>query len=148
MEVVEKQETATLMVRVTTPVSELPKVIGEVYGELTGYVKEKGIVCSGPPFALYRNMDMEALEVELGFPVSAPAEGRGRIEAGTIPGGKAVSALHIGPYSELERSYRKVMDYIAEQKLEVTPWMYESYLDDPAETPPGELKTEIVFPLA
>ncbi len=147
MNVREVKEQNTLRVRLVTPVSELPNVMGPIYGEIAARMQSEGVPFVGPPFALYHNMDMEALDVEIGFPVPSPMEKSGRLEPGTIPGGKVVSEIHTGPYSTLEETYNKVMAFIAAEKIKVTPWMYETYLNAPGEVPDAELKTEIFFPV-
>lgn len=136
-----------MAIRVTVPAEELPKALGEGYGEIMGYLASRGVQPSGMPFTMYYNMDMSALDVEMGLPVAQPLEGQGRIEPGTLPGGRAAVALHVGPYESLDQTYEKLTDYVKREGLETEPYMYESYLNDPGEVPPEELKTEVVFPL-
>ncbi len=147
MEIKTKNETKTAVVRATVPLRELPGVIGEAYGEIMAYFFRTGLSPTGFPFVLYGNDDMDALRVEMGFPVDREVKPEGRVEAGTIPGGEVLSEIHVGPYTELERTYTPVMKYIQEQGLAVTEWMYEIYLNSPEDTPETELRTEICFPL-
>ena len=147
MEVRNLEEKVTMAVRVTVAVEDLPKALGDGYGEIMGYLASRGVQPSGMPFAMYYNMDMHNLDVEMGLPVAEPLEGQGRIGPGTLPGGKAVVEMHVGPYEKLEETYRKVMDYIEREGLQTESYMYESYLNDPGEVAPEELKTEIVFPI-
>ncbi|CCU85087.1 hypothetical protein PHOSAC3_150087 [Mesotoga infera] len=42
-------------------------------------------------------MDMENLEVEIGFPISADLPGRGDTIRGSIPGGLYVCSAYTGP---------------------------------------------------
>jgi hypothetical protein len=37
-----------------------------------------------------------AFDMECGFPVNVPVEGEGQISASKLPGGKVVTAMHIG----------------------------------------------------
>ncbi len=149
MEVRTVSEQNTLYVRTTTPVAELPQIMGTIYGEIAEFMQKEGVPFTGPPFALYHNMDMQALDVEIGFPVPADSASRGneRVQAGKIPGGKVLAVLHTGPYSAMEETYTKAMAHIEKEGLKVMPWMYEAYLNDPGETPPEQLQTEIFFPL-
>ena len=121
--------------------------MGRVYGEIAEYMQEQSIPFAGAPYALYRNMDMDALDIEIGFPVPAPAVGTDTIKPAKIPGGKAVVAMHTGPYSELSRTYTQLMGYLEHEQLKPTGLSYEFYLNDPNVTPPENLQTEIVFPL-
>ena len=147
MEVRSIEERPTLMIRTSTPVEKLSEVMGASYGEIMQVLASSGAQPAGPPFAVYHNMDMSNLEVEIGFPVSTAAEGSGRVKAGKLPGGKAAVALHVGPYEKIEEAYNRLTAFVNEKGLEPESFCYEFYLNDPAETPPEELKTEIYFPV-
>jgi len=147
MEVRTTEEQSTLVIRTTTPVEKLSELMGAGYGEIVQFMGSAGAQPAGPPFAVYHNMDMSNLDVEIGFPVAAPTEGGGRIKAGTLPGGKAAVTLHVGPYGKIEEAYNRLTAFVKEQGLEPEAFCYEFYLNDPAETPPEELKTEIYFPV-
>ena len=147
MEMKEVEKRRTLMVRMTAPVGDLPRIMGDVFGELGSYMGRKGIDFAGPPYALYRNMDMEALDVEMGFPVNREDIGEGRIKPGELPAGTIATALHTGPYSRLEETYGALMAYVGEKGKSAEEWMYEFYLNSPGEVEPEELQTEICFPL-
>ena len=138
----------TLTVRVSTPVGELPTLMGRVFGEVAAFMQRKGIPFAGMPFALYHNMDMNALDVEIGFPVAGVVAGEGRIGASTIPGGRVAWAVHVGPYETIEQTYNALLAFAQERNLKVAEWMYESYLNGPDTTPPEELRTEICMPIS
>jgi effector-binding domain-containing protein len=128
-------------------VQDLPQKFGEAYGAIAQYLGELGEQPSGPPFAAYHNMDMQNLDVEIGFPVSKKLTDRGDIQAGEIPGGKMATCLYIGPYGEIEPAYDALSQWMKENGYEATGVAYEMYLNDPQQTPPQELQTQIVFPL-
>ena len=143
MEIKDVVQQHTLMIRVTIPVSEISKVMGESYNEIAAYMGRKGIPFASAPYAMYYNMDMEALDVEMGFPVTAPEKGEGRIRTGQIPGGRIATMIHTGPYDRLPESYTKLMGQVKEKGLEISDKMYEYYLNDPSELKPEELETKI-----
>jgi len=147
MEIKNVDRKQTLMVRMTVPAAKLSDIMGEVYGELGAYMGQKGIPFAGAPYAMYYNMDMEALDVEMGFPVLSDDKGEGRIKPGEIPAGRVVAAVHHGPYATIEETYTKLMAHVKEEGLETTEWMYEYYLNSPMEVKEEELQTEICFPL-
>jgi len=122
-------------------------MLGETYGAVAQYLGELGEYPAGPPYAAYYNDDMENLDIEAGFPVARELEGRGDIEAGEMPGGKAATCMHIGPYDDIEAAYNAMSKWIKEHGLEPTGVAYEMYLNDPDEVPPEELQTQILFPL-
>lgn len=146
IEVIQTEDQPTLCIHKTCRVEELPQIIGPAYGQIVGVMASQGEQPSIPPYVAYFNMDMQALQVEIGFPVSKPLTAQGDVEAGVIPGGKSVACLYTGPYSEMEPAYAQMSVYAAENHYEPTGVAYEYYLNGP-ETPPAELQTRIVLPL-
>jgi len=147
MDIVELKARDTLAVRYRTPMAELSKSMGQAYGEIAAYMGKKGIPFSGPPFAMYYNMDMDDLDVEIGFPVASQAAGEGRVKPGRLPGGKLAMATHIGSYEGIGATYEKLTAFVSERALKPEEYMYEEYLNSPEDTPPEKLATNIYFPL-
>lgn len=148
MEIKRVEEMHTLAMRVTVSVDELSQTMGRVYSEIASHMQERGIPFAGAPYARYYNMDMAALDVEIGFPVAQAAVGTDTIKPCVLPAGKALVEKHVGPYERIEDAYNRLMAYVDEQKLNTNGEAYEFYLNDPAHTKPEELMTEIRFPLA
>jgi effector-binding domain-containing protein len=146
-EIKEQTMQPTLTVRTRTPIDGLPQLLGESYGKIGAYLAELGEGPAGAPFAAYFNMDMLNLDVEIGFPVSKQIQGKGDIQASQVPGGKQGVALHTGRYGDIAPAYDALTEFVKEQGFEPTGVSYEFYLNDPEETPPEELQTQIVFPL-
>ena len=147
MEIREVTERDTVSIRTSTPVDKLSEVMGKCYGEIMGYLGPKGVQPIGPPFVIYYNMDMSNLDVEIGFPVAEPEEGKGDVKAGKLPGGRTAVTVHIGPYDKIGESYNNLTAYVGEKGLEIDAFTYEFYLNDPSVTPPEKLETEIHFPI-
>ena len=144
-EVKEQPTQKTLSIRIRAAVQDLPQMFEEGYGKIVQYLGELGEEPIGPPFAAYYNMDMNDLDVELGFPVARSLPGRAEIKAGEIPGGQVATCLYTGPYDEMEPAYTTLMQWMADNGYEGTGVAYELYLNDPRETPPAQ--TQIIFPL-
>jgi len=145
-EVFETQDQPVLCIRTIAKVEQLPQLIGQSYGAIMQVMAEQGVQLSGEPYVAYYNMDMQNLDVEFGFPVSAAAKGKEPVVPGVIPGGKKATTLYVGPYQEMEPAYAALTKFVQDQGLEPTGVAYEHYLNGP-ETPPAELKTRIIFPL-
>ena len=137
----------TLTIRARTSVQNLPELIGKSYGDIAQYLAQLGQYPAGAPFAAYYNMDMQNLDVELGFPVSKELPGKGEIKSGRIPAGKFATVLHAGPYDKVGPAYEALTKWIAEKGYEPAGVAYEVYLNDPDETKPEDLKTQVMFPL-
>jgi len=146
-EVKEQSAQSTLSIRTRASVQELPQVFGNAFCAIAQYLGDLGEQPAGPPFAAYYNMDMQNLDVEIGFPVSKKLSDKNDIKASEIPSGKIATCLYTGPYGEMEPAYNEIMQWVKDNGLEVTGVAYEMYLNDPGQTSPQELQTQIVFPL-
>ena len=143
----QKEAQPVLSIRTFTTETELPALVGRVYGEVAQYLGELGESPSGPPFAAYYNMDMQKLDTELGFPVGKVLPKRGEIQSGNIPGGWRASVLYTGPYPEMGSAYAELTEFVKTSGREATGVAIEFYLNSPMDTPAEELQTLIVFPL-
>ena len=137
----------SLTIRTRAAVQDLPRVFGEVYSAIEQYLGEMGESPDGPPFAAYYNMDMQDLDVEIGFPVARELPGRGDIRAGRMPAGKVATCLYVGRYSDMEPAYNALSKWVEENGYEATGVVYELYLSDPEQTPPDRHQTRIAYPL-
>lgn len=146
-ELTEEAAQTTLSIRTRTSLQNLPQVIGNAYAAIGQHLAQLDQCPAGAPFAAYHNMDMQNLDVELGFPVSKELPSKDQIKAGTIPGGKFAVVLHTGPYEKIGPAYAALTKWIAEKGYEPTGVAYEFYLNDPMQTKPEDLKTRVMFPL-
>ncbi len=146
-EIVERSAQPALTIRTQTVVQNLTPAMGHAFGAIAQYLGEQGECPAGPPFAAYYNMDMQNLDVEIGFPVTHPLLGKGEIQASEIPGGRLASVVYTGPYSDCGPAYEALSQFIKEQGAVATGVAYEVYLNDPAETPPEQLQMQVIVPL-
>lgn len=137
----------TLTIRTRTAVQNLPQLIGQSYGAIAAHLGQMGQCPAGAPFAAYHNMDMQDLDVELGFPVPKELPGKDQIKAGHLPGGKYAVVLHTGPYDQVGPAYEALAKFVAEKGYQATGVAYEVYLNDPGQTKPEDLQTQVMFPL-
>lgn len=144
IEVVDVEESSYLGIREVADVSAIPTKMGELYGELFAFVGRKGIQPAGPPFAIYHSFSPPNTDLECAIPVIAPVEGEGRVKAGKLPPGKALRAMHIGPYDRLHETYNFMSAYAKEKNLKLSELVWEYYLTDPNTEPDSsKWRTEI-----
>jgi effector-binding domain-containing protein len=136
-----------LSIRTHTSVKNLPAVVGQSFGAIAQYLGQLGQAPTGAPFAAYYNMDMENLDVELGYPVAKKVPGQGNIQPSEIPGGKAGACVYTGPYDQMPPAYEALTTWMKAQGHEATGVSYEFYLNAPDVVPPDALQTQIVFPI-
>ena len=106
----------------------------------------------GPVLALYFDSPDDVPEDQLRSYAGAEftgGEAPGGLEELHIPGGKTAVLTYKGPYAGLEAAYHSLFgNWLPESGAEPADQpCYEIYLNDPRETPPEELLTEICLPL-
>ncbi len=118
----------TLSIRTRTNIEGLPEVISKSFASIAQAIGRNGEFPAGPPFAAYYNMDMQDLDIELGFPVSRSMPGAGEIQESEIPAGKFAVCIHVGPYNEIESAYHALSAWVKEQGYKMSGVAYEFYL--------------------
>lgn len=156
----DRAEQPTLGIRTQVPMSELPKVIPELTGQIFTWTDKNGIAPAGAPFIRYHVINMATkLDIELGVPVSRSASGNGRIKPGVLPAGRYATLVYVGDYAGLMDANAKLLEWGAKQGLK---WdqsevptgdafgaRYESYFKDPSNEPdPAKYETEVAIRLA
>jgi effector-binding domain-containing protein len=147
IEMKEKKAQPVLSVRTVTSVTNLPQEIGKAYGSIMQYLNELGEQPADCPFTAYFNMDMENLDVEIGFPVSKKLPGEGEIKQSEIPAGRYVECMYKGVYAEMVPAYDAMNKWIADNGYEAVGSTYEYYYNSPRDVPESELLTKIMLPL-
>lgn len=145
-EIFEIPETSTLSIRTHAAAADLPMLIGQSYGSIMQYLGELGEAMGGEPFVIYYNLDMQNLDIELGFPVLKPLPAKGNIKPSNLPIGPAARTLYTGPYSDMGPAYEELKKFVEDKGREPTGVAIEYYLTGP-ETPIEKHQTRIVFPL-
>jgi effector-binding domain-containing protein len=147
--IIELTEQPALAIRETVAVADIPAKMQEFFGELGRFIKAVNIAIAGPPFALYHSWNDRETVMEVGFPVVPGAAGEGRIQPTALPGGKAVTGMHFGPYDKLVESYNAMTAWMKANGLEAAGRMWETYLTDPdREKDPAKWVTQLFWPVA
>ena len=137
-----------LGIRAHAPTTELPAVIGQLFGEIYDHIQEQGLEPSGMPLAIYHSMEADAVELECAMPLAEPVAGSGRIRSGNLPAGLVATATHVGPYHELPGTWSRLTEWMAAEGLEPAGSPWEVYVTDPgAEPDSSKWRTDIFFPV-
>ncbi|MDD4767791.1 MAG: GyrI-like domain-containing protein, partial [Desulfotomaculaceae bacterium] len=143
----EQEAQPVLFIRARTALEGLPLLIGESYRKIAEYLAELGRQPANAPYTAYYNLDMQDLDVEMGFPVAGPLPGKGEVKAGEVPAGRYVSCMFKGPYNQMEPVYNEMNKWMQENNLEPTGIAYEYYYNGPQDVPESELLTRISLPV-
>jgi effector-binding domain-containing protein len=146
LKIVELQEQPTAVVREQVAVNALPEFFGRAFAAVSAAMEAESIKPAGPPFAFYRGMPTEIVDVEAGFPVSTTVAAANRVRAGILPACRAVQAMHIGSYDTLGTTYEAVKQRMHEEGLEASDDMWEYYISDQS-TDPATSRTLVVWPV-
>lgn len=144
------EETATIVVRRRVDKEEIAEALAECLPAAFGYAMEHGLTMTGPPFVRHHGQSAAFVEIEAGVPISEPADvDHEMLAAGTLPGGSAAVAIHVGPYETLGDTHAVIDRWMDANGVDPTGGPWEIYLTDPGEVPdPNDWQTKIVWPVA
>ena len=138
-----------LGIRTSLKMEEIGQVLGSLFGEVYGYIKEKGQEPAGMPLSIYYSMDGDSIDLQCGMPVQSPIEGGDRIQAGELPAGTVATVTHAGPYDGLPKTWQALVEWIGSQGLQPMGAPWEVYVTDPgAEPDQSKWRTDLYFPVS
>jgi effector-binding domain-containing protein len=152
-------EQPCVAVRIARPMAgiDIGTLVGEHLGPLFASMAPTGVALGGAPYVRYHDWGGDTAIIEIGFPVkgSVPSGvppladvADGQPGASRLPGGRAMVAVHRGPYSGLMTAWREADGWMVEHAIGSGGAPWESYVDNPDTVDPSELRTEIVWPIA
>lgn len=123
--------------------------LAPAYREIITFMSEHGIERAAQPMAITRIRDGRGYAIEAAIPVALKdVEPSGRIQIGQSPAGRALHAVHRGPYDDVAVAYEKLAAWMAAHGFAGGRASWEQYMSDPKETPVEDRITEIYFLLA
>ena len=133
-------------------ISELmEKLIGDLVGVVYHPDNQRNLVkMTGPLMALYHEEepDINDMFVVVAVPVTGKISVTDPdIEIRNLPAVSVLSLVHKGPYESIGIAYQKLMEYANAQGIELTGPFRELYLNNPQETTPENIMTEIQAPI-
>jgi AraC family transcriptional regulator len=129
---------------------EIAKTMGAAFEVLGKFLHTNRVAPAGPPIAVFRTGDNQNVAVDVGFPVLQPPSSMssGDVKFGSTPAGRALKAVHHGPYETINQTYQEIAAHIRQNHLPMPSTSWEVYRNDPQTTPPQDLVTEVYFPMA
>ncbi len=135
-------------IRTTSAMRDIGKTMDSLFGEVHGYLQQRGQHPAGRPLAIYYSPPGETVDFECAIPVASPAASAGRIQAGALPAGTAATVTHVGPYDTLPQTWAALTAWMQAQALVGAGAPWEVYVTDPgAEPDQSQWQTEIYFPV-
>ena len=124
--------------------------VGQLFGELFGYLGSQGINPTGPPLAIchddeYREKDVD---MEAAVPVAGKVPGNKRVKYRELPAvAQMACVIHRGGYDSISQAYNAVMAWIDKNGYRITDHDREIYLQGPGQGEPASYVTEIQLPV-
>ncbi len=128
---------------------QISTIMGELFGELMGYMSSNNIEMHGSAMTVYPRSEENSFDMECALPVEEEVQvSDDRIVFKTISSGKAVKAVHMGSYHLLEDTHNTVNQYISDQGLQAAGAPYEIYITDPSDEPDtSKWITQVYYPI-
>lgn len=145
---IDVEERPTVGVRRTVRMAELSEFLSEAFDVVAAEVGRTGARLAGAPYARYRGMPSEVVDVEAGFPLTEPWRHGGDLVAGSLPAARVIEAVHHGGYEELRGAYTAIEAWAVEHRVGTQDDMWELYEAGPQSDPdPQTWRTRIVWPI-
>lgn len=147
IELVKAEAQPVAYIRTRCAQANLPSTIGGSYGKIMQHLGSVRVQPACAPYAAYYNLDMNDLDVEMGFPVPEVIDPAGDVQFRVLPDGYQIETLYKGPYSGMIEAYTQMQVWMEKNGYQVSGPVFEYYLTPP-EVPESEHLTKIVFPVS
>ena len=146
IETVELEPQAALVVRRKVAMTDLGEALADILPRVFQHIASAGQQPVGMPFMRYFGMDGVAFDIAAGMPVGRAMNGAGDIEQHVLPGGRALTALHVGAYQDVGAVWSQVVQRARELGSDAM-FGWDVYTNDPGEVAPEERETRVYLPL-
>ena len=155
VEILQLDPQPVVSIRATVPIVDLAEHQADRLQALSGYLQQRGAQPAGPPFVRYHTFGETETDLELGIAVVEPVPGEGRIAAGALPGGPAVTTWHIGPHDTLGEAYARMQVWLKAHGREPAgaPWEIYYWIDPSRDhgtsswPDPSSWRTQLIQPM-
>jgi effector-binding domain-containing protein len=139
-----------LLIKGTAKESEIGKVLGEIYGNLTGIIGQNSLTMTGAPLAIYNEPVNGVFTFEAGLPIDKkPSKALpANVMYRELPDYESLICHFSGPYDKTAAAYPALQKAMEEKGKSPVSKPFEIYVSDPtlAKTP-LDIKTDICWPV-
>ena len=137
-------------VRRHTSMATIGEDVARGFAQIVAAIESVSARSAGPPFMVFHGRIDDELggEIELCHPVAEAFPPIDDVYGTKIPGGHVASTIHQGSYDDVGPAYAAILNWMDENGREPGGPPREYYLNDPGDTKPEDLLTEITFPIA
>ncbi len=111
--------------------NEYESFFEEALLSVTNYLDEHHIITSSPAMVCFHNMELENLEIEVGFHITQEIAGNEKIFCRDTESCKVVSTIDKGPYEKQDSTLMELFEFIKRHNLAMQGPIYYYYLNEP-----------------
>lgn len=123
--------------------SEIASNVRPLFDAVYAFLRTAPVKPDGHNVCIYHALSETEVEMETGVQVSAEFASGADIHCSATPGGRAATTSHIGPYDQLHRAYKALIDWCDahDEKRSSHSWeLYGDWTDDPT-----KLRTDVFW---
>ena len=130
------------IVRRRASLQQLPRVVPDACGVVSGLVRTQQIKGSGRNVALYLD---EQINLEVGVELPAPI--MGQLAGSALPGGTVATTTHFGPYGRLHAAHQAIRDWGADHLYAFAGpnWEIYGHWEDAWNSAPDRIRTDVFY---
>lgn len=129
----------------------IARAIGAAYAQVGKFMAANGLKQAAAPITINTAWELDRYVFDAAIPVDREPEkavpAGSPVQVKKTWAGRAVRAVHKGPYKGLPATYDKVFAYVAAHGLEAAGSSWDQYVSDPGNTPDAELITHVYVPV-
>lgn len=146
--VIEFETRPTAVIHFRIPRDQMGEAFGSAIPEIMELLNAQGAGPVGGVFAHHFEMIPDEFDFDLGFPISKPITGSGRVQAGEWPAMRVARTVYHGNYDGLPGAWAEFEAWYNELPDEKAPDIYESYDRGPESSEnPADWRTGLYRPL-
>lgn len=124
------------------------KAVADAQAVVSAFLKRNALTPAGPLLSITQKQENDKISLRVGIPYTgATPTTQIEVKTGKTPGGLALKVINVGSREAMRPVYARIDAYMAAHRLERTGGSWEIFLDDPATTPPAQMRTAIYYPL-
>ena len=120
--------------------------MGEMYQTVSTFVAGTTAKISGPPVAIYHEMNNDTIDLECGYPVSELLLPEEPVQTGIFQSAKCAVIDYFGSYENLEEAHSAIQQWIEKHRFRISGPPVEQYLTGEAAAPnPEKWHTKVYY---
>ncbi len=146
-EIVTLQAQPTVAMEATVAPVEMAPMLARMWPRVAAEIAARGVEPAGRPYLKYLGVGA-TMHIEAGIAVAQPLDVTGELLARELPGGRAATTVHMGPYAGVEDAWTQMYAWLQQQGHAPSLGGWDVYETDPQTvTDPGQLRTLLFQPL-